>query len=530
LNTARSTGERRIRLVWVLAGFLLTIHAVLAWIARAPGILTANDDAFYVLLGRSLRELQYREVFEVDAAIHSMYPPAYPALLAIWSAIGGEGFDWLILINIGSSVLALGLVFSSVHRLCGSRVALATLAALTPNPVLIEAAGSLLSEAPFMLFQSAALWAFTREEGPSSYSVVAGGSAVVAALTRSVGMTLAIAVGLYWLRQRRYRDVATYAAVFTLTVGLWTGWTVVSSQQSAGPSYVADALARPADSDLTRVIRDRILNKAPYLSTTYWLLPVPTVEGTAIDNVLGMPIVFLSLIVGLLVFFRSWPAAAAYLTLYGMVLLVWPYVQSRFLVPLLPLLVAMCLVGMERLLGVVQPSWRAVGVVAIAGVLVINGTTTVYATARSLSGCHDAGLMPPSHCVTDDQASFFRSLDYVRQHVPREAVFFAAKPATFYYYTGRRTVSTREALSQKPSEFFEHLRSQGATHVLLSAVMPMYRSLPALVREGCGHWQLEQSFPPSTFLFQVLPTAIRDGSSSSCDAAETFFDKHAIKR
>ena len=36
---------------------LLAIHAVLAWIARQPGILTTQDDAIYVLLGRALHAI-----------------------------------------------------------------------------------------------------------------------------------------------------------------------------------------------------------------------------------------------------------------------------------------------------------------------------------------------------------------------------------------------------------------------------------------------------------------------------------------
>ena len=67
---------------WTIAAIFLAGFVVLAWLQRVPSLTTANDDATYVLLARSLRDGGFNSIHLVGAPIHTKYPPVFPVLLA----------------------------------------------------------------------------------------------------------------------------------------------------------------------------------------------------------------------------------------------------------------------------------------------------------------------------------------------------------------------------------------------------------------------------------------------------------------
>ena len=332
-----------------------------------------------MLLGRALHGFQYRELFRIDRPVHIMYPPVYPSVLSLWSAIGGEGFNWLVILSIASSVGALALVFSSLRAAWGPRVALACLAALAANPSLIDTAGGLAAEAPFTFFEVLALWTFTREPARPRLVVLAVAASIAAALTRSIGVTLIAAIGLFWLWRHRFLTLAIYAVVVTLTVGLWLGWTATSAEQAPGKSYIADACGSKArarrgvisSSSASRTRRRtcspstcscRVPPSRPGPSTTYWHAHRHAGPAGRVRPAL----------------WATWPAAFLYLAAYGGLLLLWPWPVPRFIVPVLLLIVPITLVGVGRLVSVFRPRWEESAIVVASGVLVLNGLWMVY--------------------------------------------------------------------------------------------------------------------------------------------------------
>ena len=515
---------------WVPALFVLSVHATLAWLARAPGVRTGQDDAIYVLLGRALRGFQYRELFRIDTPIHTMYPPVYPALLAVWSALGGEGFNWLVALNIACSVGALAFTFAAVRRLTGQTVALACLGALAFNPALIDAAGKIASEAPFIFFEAVVMWVLCRNNPNPWLLALAGIAAIAAALTRSVGVTLVLAVGLYWLLQRRFRTVGLFAAAAALTVGLWLASTVVAPEQVPGKSYVADAAVRPQNKTLASALVQRAFGKLPYLKDVYWLLPLPTIEGTVIDNVIGVPFVAIGLLAGGAWLLFSWPAALLYLITYCALLLLWPWVIERFLVPLLPWIVPAVLIGLGRVARLVRPRWELRVVTISAACLLLTGAVSVFAVIAQQHACDPGAPIPSRPCLSADQASFFAATEYIRGHASPNAVVLTGKPATVYFYTNRHVFSLTQALDRPPSEFLDYLRREDVTYVLLPAVMPFsegvpragVRALGPMLEANCRQLALEASFPPSTFLFRVPADAGSASPDAACAAVSTY--------
>ena len=104
------------RAQWLIAAVLLVAFALLAWLQRVPSLTTANDDATYVLLSRSLREGAYSSIHLVGAPVHTKYPPVFPALLAVVSTVFGESIDAFTAMNIALAAASLALVFAIARR------------------------------------------------------------------------------------------------------------------------------------------------------------------------------------------------------------------------------------------------------------------------------------------------------------------------------------------------------------------------------------------------------------------------------
>jgi hypothetical protein len=511
---------------------LVALHVLLAWLARVPGIF--SDEAVYVALARALRGFEYRELFHVNLPAHRMYPPGYPAVLAVWSALGGERFDWLVLVNLAASAAALLFIFAAIKERWGSTIALVCLSATAFNFALITSAGWVLSEAPFMLCTAIALWAAagTGQPETSRRAILAGAYAIAAALMRTAGAAVAAALGLYWLLRGQYRRAAILAAASALTIGAWFAFTTLAPSHVPGSSYVADAVARPADTGLGRAIAARVSNNVLYAPNLYTAL-MPTIPGTRLDDALGAAIAGAAVLVGLFLIAREWPAAAAYVIVYGALLLVWPWRRERFLTPLLPWLVTATILGIGVIVSTVRRSWNLPAMCLAAGILALNGAADAIGAARHRQTCQIADDLPSSACLMPWHAawsSFFSIVRHVREHVEPAAIFVSPAPATLYLVTGHRSIPLTEALDRPSSEFLAFLRERGATHVVLSDVAPFTEGKPRLsgaplgrmVMDNCQAFRLEASFDASAYLFRVDRESGADAAQAACHAAADF--------
>jgi hypothetical protein len=438
-------------------------------------------------------------------------------------------------VGIGSSVVSLLLVFLVVKRTWGSALALACLAALAFNATLIESCGWLASEAPFTMFALAALYAFTREN--ERFAVpLACAAAIAAALTRTAGVTLVAAIAAVWLWRGQYRKAAGFASVAALTVGVWLLMSAAAPEQVVGRSYFADfSTSYDGNSVVHRVVA-RLPDKLQYLRALYQQTPAAVIPGTSIDNIAAMAVVAVACMVGLVALARDWPIAVVYLASYGALLAVWPWTQARFLLPLLPLIVVSIVVGAWRVAIWLAPRRGLAVAGLLAAVTAINGLDNTLEIVRLRQSCDRSGLFPSAACVPVRFAAFFDGARYVDAHVPRDAAFVSGRASALYHFTGRRTVSLTAALSVPPDAFLDFLRANHVSHVLLTAVMPFAEgmpaggrtSLPEMVRTNCRHMRLEESFPPSTLLFDLAPP--QDGDADACLAIDDFianFDRES---
>lgn len=524
------------RLAFAAALALAALHGGLAWIAREPGVLTGQDDAEYMLLARSLLQGQYVDEFRVDTPLHRTYPPVYPAALAAWGTVAGRGFDSLVLFNVIVSSLAITLLFLILRRIIGSPLALLVVALLAINPELIRYAGGIRSEPLFLLL---ALMTFAMLRRPDAVRarpppetpsvrqaripnhagllVAAIVTAMLAALTRSVGVTLIAALGLHWLVQRRWLLVGVPALFAVGVIGAWLAWTAAGAEQFIGSSYIAELQVLWTGTDWIRPLPDRAIRwtGAYLVHSLPTVLAVPTIAGTWIDNVLLLGVSGVAGAIGLFVLLRKWRPAAIWLIVYALFLIIWLYQVDRFVVPVLPLIVTAIVAGAHR---AGKRFGRPATLGATALVALILGTGALLGTrsfVRERASCDRSADYPDPSCISEDQRSYFEALRWIEANTPEDAVFLSAKPGALYLYTGRRTIGFDRAVAVDEKSFIGEIRGQGAGWILLGNLhVREPQRMASRLAANCGRVRLVAAFPPNTLLF-ALGGGTTDGRACS---------------
>jgi hypothetical protein len=524
------------RFAWTVALALVALHIGVAWLARAPTYY--SDGAVYVALARSLRDFEYRELFHVGQPLHRMYPPGYPLVLALWAAAGGESFDWLVVVSIACSSVALLLIFAVVRRRWGAFVALTSLAAMACNAELTRSAGLIMSEAVFMLCLAAALWAASRDGEPRRNAVLAGVMALAAAATRTIGITVVIAVVCHWLYQRRYVRAAALGLASAILVGGWIAFTAMAPIQVPGASYLADATVRPPNVSFGSALVARIGTNGRALAGSYGMM-APSVAGTPIDNVLAVVIIGVSGLAGGLALCRRWPAAASHLAAYVGGLLLWPWLPSRFVVPVLPWIITAIVIGFHRLASVVPAAVRIIVTLALTGAMAVTGLTRAAVLIRERADC-DRTAMPTHSCggaMFERLRQYFAVVRWVRDFSKPDAVVVTPYAATMYLFSGRQALPMPEALSRLPSEFVGFLRAHGAEYVVLTSLTAFTEGKPrvggtplaVMVRDNCRAFRLEAATDGSAYLFR-LAAPDEAPSTGACQAADAFIARFGSER
>lgn len=479
---AGPTGVAPVR--WVAAACAL--HLVVGLLVYEPVLFPGGDNAGYMILAESLREgLGYLDLHLPGTPVHTKYPPLYPAVLAVLGWVGG-----LQLFKLASLAMTAGAVWLTAGlgregTPAAAALGAATLAAV--NPVLLDYGHWVLSEAPFVLLVTATLWAAVRAEAdepggeepvgilPDRRFLVVPLLAAAAFLTRTAGLALLLAVVLEPALRRRWRRTAWAGAVALAAAGGWALFQGAAAPERA--RYVTEFLmVNPYDPSAGTV---GLAGLAERTATNFWsyvssVVPasvsgVRSGSGAAVAGGLvvagaaaagwlrrslrrvGTPELFTFLYVGLI---SAWPS-------------VW--VDRRFLLPLLPLLLLFVLEAASASAHRVRSSERArtagAGLAALLLALpaLLHAGGTVPDRIRCLSGWRSG-----SPCVAPAQASFYAAARWTRENTPTDAVVANRKPRIFYWIARRR--GDVYPYSSEPDVVIQGLEEMGADYVVVDAI------------------------------------------------------------
>jgi hypothetical protein len=507
----------------------LLLHAAVVWLARAPGIVMREDDARYLLLARALRAGSYRELWSPGHPLHHMYPPGYPGLLALWTAVGGEGFDWLIVLQLSLSLAILVLTFLTIRRQFPPTVVLWTMGVLALNPNLVFWAGEVSSELSLTLCVAVALWAHTALRDGRARTIILVAAALAAPLFRSAGIILPAALMVEWLITRRWRPALIASILFVLILAPLFWWSLSASSDVPGASYAADAVVRvSAREPLAHVLLRRSITNATWYATRglTWVLALPTVRGTHLDNVIDSVLVIAALTAGVLLTVRRNRFAVVVMISCSGLLLAWPYYFERFLLPILPLLVAVFLLGVHRLGSWGGPRLAEAGIGVVGITMLIVGGLQDAGRVRDHPNCDRSHGTPDRACLSVRERNFFDGLQFAADSLRPEARLVSANAATVYFHTGHLAVRGLEVHETDSAQFWPRLRELGVFYVLFTGEP----RLGERIAEHCRDLTVEHVMGDASYVLRVATPVDQldanagavpksDSRLSACEAA-----------
>jgi hypothetical protein len=495
------------------------------------------------MLARSVHQFHYQDFFSIGAPPQSQYPPGFPALLAIASWPFGEHLDLMLATVCLCSIVALAVFYHLIRRQSGPGVGLAVLALAAVNPRQITSAGHVLSDTPYLMLTAVALWAMVHDARTSAgepsrvRALIAGAAAILAALTRTAGVTLIGAILLVWLFERRYRRAAVFLAAVAVTFGSWLAWSSSRSNGIVGRSYVADftARAQPRTSLMITLVSRVPSNLTDYATTELPSgLPQPTLvtvvkhlnwpaarmrSAVAVDRLVS--------VVGLLVFgllgvWALWSRSRVVVVYLGMsclLLAVYTWAVFRFVLPLLPILFWALVLGAISL-GAWRRWARPVPLLAVGGILAMAIAHDVQ-LLRDVPLCDRAAPTTSAGCFGEVAQGFFRAADFIRAATPDSAVFLSASDAQLAYLTGRQTEFSANVARVSPESLVATLHHRRVGYVMLSPFRSPEQQLIPTLAAACRELEPVREFAGSTLLLRITPTG-SEPPENACDSIDRY--------
>jgi hypothetical protein len=468
---------------------LALLHLALALGAYNPTPYVGGDNGSYLALARSL--LEHGRLIELwDPALRpqALYPPLFPAVLALGMAAGLRTYVSLKYVVIAFSTLGVLASYGWMRRVAGPRLALVGGLWMAAAPGLLELSHWVLSDVPFWAITTVALWAFAHvptavpADGPErrrAFGWIAAGAlaTLAAAMTRSAGLPLVLAAAGWLALHRDWRAVLLYAGIVWPPMRAWTllsGGSAAGGARTAVFPWAIDPY-RPDYGNLGALafLRRLVDNTAQYAAHHLPRLLTGTPAGR-MAAIVGTAVALLAF-AGWLRRVRRPGAAEVWVPVYVGLILAWPQNWSgeRLILPVLPVLVLYA-TDSARVLALRAaggfrsaaggPLPAATVAAACAAVLLLSapGAAREVRLGRECSAQFRAG--EPFPCLPPLWHDFFLLGRMTRGKLPPGTVVISRKPTLWYMESGYR--SRVYPFSAAPESFFAAAREVGAAYVV----------------------------------------------------------------
>ncbi|MBW7933449.1 MAG: hypothetical protein H3C62_07520 [Gemmatimonadaceae bacterium] len=328
----------------VAAGVVL---ACALWSITPDPVGVFWDDGVYLLTAKALaagKGYVYTHLPGTPPAIH--YPPAYPLVLAALLKVTPTFPDNVALLKVLNPLLLAVGVFGTVRLLARSAgldqsptaVAVTVCALIAPVLVLTNV---LFSESLFFAVLVLALWVIDRgvDEGGLRLALAAGFLIAALALVRTVGGVLLPAACLVLWRRGRRREAGIAAGAAIVFLAPWQLWVWQASRDF--PSELRGYYGPYLDWVIAGYRRDPafawevLRHNVADLWRAFGVIFAPR-QPALVQAVAALTTVTM-LSAGLWALWRRQRALAAFIPLYGVVVLLWPYNPERFTWAIWPL-------------------------------------------------------------------------------------------------------------------------------------------------------------------------------------------------
>ncbi len=429
----------QINCVWLILGVAACLY--LASISSFQ-VGSYQDDALYITLARSISQGQgFRRIELIGAPETTFVPFGYPLLLAPLVYLFPHSFLPLQLLSVAFALGNLGLIWVFLRRRVARFVAILILILYATQGGIVGHSALVMSETAFIFFTMIALVlldifeASTRIISFAWLGLVL--SASMAYFIRVPGIALVGGITVYLLLRRHFaKAIAFMVPVFSLLV-LWLirNWlvagTLISKEyieiagRSGALDYVSQLLATMRGyfsilpDTLVPLLSPKILSALNAIS-----LYIPPLFWT---------LVWFFVLVGCVqILQHHFGASEVYLVFMMGLLVLWGYEQSRYLLPLVPLLYLYLILGLSKVLewtiGRIHIPIRATHIIVLGfiGILLLN-------MARNVQGI----IQNPIRSRIPDISL---GATWIREHSSPDAIVMTSTPRSTFMYAERASL------------------------------------------------------------------------------------------
>ena len=434
------------------------------------------DDVVYLSVGKSIADGHgYRSAQLVGTPVHAKFPPLLPVIYALgWRAFGtlAAVASMALWMNIVVASASAGVLWWLARREVGVGPLLAALFVTVPivtDRTMFYFSGA--ASEPWMLLGWAVslvlvgrLTRMSEPAAPATGTLLALGLVLAAtALARTQGAVIAVAVlaalALGSVGWRRWLIVAAGTSIPLVGWAVWHGEMMARGPLSPLPDQSSYLTWIPMGgvAQFTRYALAMTKLSVPL----YWSNAADVLVGWSSPKTLALAAaILLAGFAGAALLARQFPAMSLSLLLTLGVLAIWPYVQDRFLTPVLPMLGVAAAFAVQRVLALLPTAARrgalaGVALVTIA-VLVVNGRLRAE-SARGQS------RSPYASAIS-------QMVDWIDANTGPDAHIMVSWGGAIYLRTGRRTsIPNPEEATLGPSVLDQPYRFH-ATRLLADSV------------------------------------------------------------
>ena len=437
---------------WGFALVLAIVMLLLGSVYMVKGVSGVfHDDGIYLSTAKALAEGQgYRLINLPKAPPQTKYPPLYPAVLAlIWKFFPKFPdnlalMQWLSLLS-GAAMVGLAYLYMVRFGYFSRGVAAAAGVLTLTSPFFLYFSTITLSEIPFGLLSILVLWRLERQEENPELSpkgaLFLGMLLSLPVLTRSVGI-LFIPLGYYRL-WRRGRPLLWVAGGTIALFGPWLLWVLVMPRWLVADSvtmYYTNYLmwwvssVKPA---FGQIILQNILYIAWAtvaigigLFTTMFTPPTWTL----------FPVILFGVSTWLFVVkdFLKNKILPIYLVFYFLIIMVVPWLPNRFVIPILPFLIAYFLLWIKTILNKILPL-RAHRLITICIVMIILIKSFIVTQDIQLNQDMNYPVFRPikEAVAWESYQDIFR---WIKDNTKPNAVIVSGLDTMIFLYTDRQAI------------------------------------------------------------------------------------------
>ena len=445
--TGVPTGWKRtaLRTTLALAAVLLASAYLVA--LRAPAVGTFHDDGIYAVTARALAEGRgYRIISLPDAPPQTKYPILFPWLLSlVWRVAPPfpENLPWLRAVPLVSTAAWLWLSWKLVQRCGGSQgtaTAIVVLTALSPWTLFLGTA--LLAETLFAALLTGSLLVLTASTASAAGSrrlcALAGLLSGASLLTRAAGVAVVVA-GLAWLlSRRRWSNAVAFAIAAGAVLAPWGLW-VVTQNHAVGAEYYSasnygswNIVFNYSGAEKLNVLIGNVFFSAATPAELWGIRLHAIVVGVSLFTV--VPVVLRGLWLS-----RADPLGWCVTAVMAMNL-IWVWPPTRFLVPIVPLVL-----------------WQASVVLRGAPRVIVAGCVTslcvfgAWRTLEVVAKAQSVGAVWPRANGAEDWRQLSPLLEWVKRETPSSAVLTGNLDPAYFLFTERLSV---RAFTEDPYRLF----------------------------------------------------------------------------